>query len=302
MVTLAENSYGKGRVRLTKIVRDSTSPENHAVYEFTVEITLHGEFAEIYTRDDNSACVPTDTMKNTVYAVANTTDFSTPEHLAAAVADRLISRFDQINGVEVSVAAERWNRIVVDGQAHAHAFQKAHGQRTARVARGTAPRVGPRSRGDASDSIQITSGIRGMEVFKSTGSSFSGFATDEYTILKETDDRILATTILAEWGYLPGPYAAEPASDYDQIWQSCEAEIARTFSIHDSPSLQSTLYLMGKNVINAVAAVDWIRFVMPNQHHILFNTEPFGMTNSNEVFYGTDSPYGVISGTVARED
>ncbi|MCG8477801.1 MAG: hypothetical protein MI724_01810, partial [Spirochaetales bacterium] len=67
MAHLTDNSYGKQRVRLTKVVRTGAT---HHLHEYTVEITLRGDFAAIYTAGDNGACVPTDTMKNTVYAVA----------------------------------------------------------------------------------------------------------------------------------------------------------------------------------------------------------------------------------------
>lgn len=307
MAQLLENSYGKERVRLTKIVRSKDSGGTkgagwHQVYEYTVEITLYGAFDAVYTKDDNSPCVPTDTMKNTVYAVAAQTDFVTPEHLAAAVADRLITRHDQIEGVVVFVAAERWQRMLVDGEPHGHSFQKALGERTARVARGTAPPIGPLADGpDAgADAIEITSGFRGMQVFKSTGSGFSGFAKDEYTILKETDDRILATTVRAEWGYTPGRHADDPSSEYDSIFTTCENAVLRTFAGHESPSLQSTLYRMGETVLAEVPQIRWIRFVMPNQHHIAFDLKPLGLDNRGEIFYGTDSPFGVISGTVGR--
>ena len=304
---LLANTYGKGRVRLTKVVRNSNV--HHDVYEFTVDVTLYGAFSDIYTADDNTNCVPTDTMKNTVYAVARKTEFSTPEHLAFAVAERLITRHEQITGVVIEVAAERWKRIEVDGSEHPHSFQKQHGQRTARVARGVAPLARPTGAGpggygatSGSDvaSLEIVSGIRGMEVLKSAGSGFSNYTVDEYTALRETDDRILATTVLAEWGYGSGSFATDPSSDYDTVWNTIEASICSTFATHDSPSLQSTLNLMGENVLQAVPEVDWIRFLMPNQHHMMFDLERFGMTNEGEVFYGTDSPFGVIEGTVAR--
>ena len=40
---------------------------------------------------------------------------------------------------------------------------------------------------------------------------------------------------------------------------------------------------------------------MPNKHHLLVNLTPFGLDNPNEVFVGTDEPYGLIEGTVRRQ-
>ena len=38
-------------------------------------------------------------------------------------------------------------------------------------------------------------------MLKTTGSEFRGFLKDRYTTLPETDDRILATSLVARWRY-----------------------------------------------------------------------------------------------------
>ncbi|NBF41516.1 MAG: urate oxidase [Spirochaetes bacterium] len=295
MAVLRDNSYGKERVRLTKIVRDESggsTPPVHHVYEYTVEIMLHGAFDRVYTDADNSACVPTDTMKNTVYAVARTSTFSSPEQFADALSGRFIDRFEQVEGVDIELEAQRWRRIEVDGAQHPHAFEKQHGTRTAVISR--------RGADAASSQSALSGGIRGMEVFKSTGSGFTGFYHDEYTTLPETEDRILATTVDAEWDYGAGVDMA--GTDFDSVWETIHHTVARVFAKHDSPSLQATLWEMGTAVIGEVPVVDSISFSMPNQHHIRFDLSAFGLDNPNEVFYGTDSPFGIITGTVDREE
>mgnify|MGYP006280936677 CR=1 FL=1 len=294
MAELRENSYGKQRVRLTKIVRDAPqggAPSVHHVYEYTVEIMLHGAFDKIYTEGDNSPCVPTDTMKNSVYAVAGTNHFDSPEQFADLLSARFIDRFAQVEAVDIEVEAQRWHRIEVGGAPHPHAYEKAHGTRMAWVHR--------RGRDLASAETTLWGGIRGMEVFKSGGSAFTGFYHDEYTTLPDASDRILATTVDARWEYLPG--IDIPGTDFGTIWETAHGAVARVFAEHDSPSLQATLWEMGKTVLDEVSAVDSIRFSMPNQHHILFDMSAFGIENPNEIFYGTDSPFGIITGTVGRE-
>ena len=295
MAELRDNSYGKQRVRLTRIVRDeptATDPPVHHVYEYTVEIMLHGAFDRVYTHADNSACIPTDTMKNTVYAVARTSRFSSPEQFADVLSARFIDRFEQVEAVEVEVEAQRWRRIEVDGAPHPHAFEKEHGTRTARIFR--------RGADAAASEVSLSGGIRGMEIFKSTGSGFTGFYHDEYTILPETADRILATTVDADWKYVAGVDIA--GTDFDPVWETIYRILARVFAEHDSPSLQATLWEMGTAVIDSVSLVDSISFSMPNQHHIPFDMSAFGLDNPNEIFYGTDSPFGIITGTVSREE
>jgi urate oxidase len=41
---------------------------------------------------------------------------------------------------------------------------------------------------------------------------------------------------------------------------------------------------------------------MPNKHHFLVDLSPFGLPNDNEVYYAADRPYGLIEGTVTRDD
>lgn len=281
---LSENSYGKERVRLTKVARNG---ERHEVYEYAVEVMLHGKFAEIYTDGDNAACIPTDTMKNSVYAVAKRTRFEAPEEFGIALGAWFLARYEQVEGIEVRVTMERWRRIIVDGVSHPYAFVKAHGQRTAGVTQ---------TRGDGGGA-QVCGGIAGMEVFKSSGSGFSGFHQDELTTLPETDERVLATTVDAVWSYGAGELTG---AEYNAGFETGERVIADVFATHDSPSLQATLFRMGERMLEEIPRVDSVSFTMPNQHHILFDLDRFGMDNQNEIFYGTDSPYGVITGTVAR--
>ena len=294
MAELRENSYGKQRVRLTKIVREEQKGAQapvHRVYEYTVQILLHGAFDKIYTDGDNSACVPTDTMKNTVYAVARKSHFTSPEQFADVLSARFIDRFDQVEAVEIEVEAQRWKRIEVDGAPHPHAYEKAHGTKTARILR--------RGGDTASAETTLWGGIRGMEVFKSGGSAFTGFYHDEYTTLPDATDRILATTVDAWWEYGSGIDVS--GTDFGAVWERVHGTVARVFAEHDSPSLQATLWEMGNAVLAEASVVDSIRFSMPNQHHILFDLSAFGLDNPNEIFYGTDSPFGIITGTVGRE-
>ena len=72
---LGANRYGKSAIRLVKVVR---GPDRHEVRDLTVAIALEGEFAASYVDDDNTNVVATDTMKNTVYALAG-------EHLTGPI-------------------------------------------------------------------------------------------------------------------------------------------------------------------------------------------------------------------------
>src|SRR5216684_2188379 len=64
---LKENSYGKQGVRLVKVERHGAFD---MIRQMEVEVRLEGDFAAAYEHGDNRLVVPTDTMKNTVYAMA----------------------------------------------------------------------------------------------------------------------------------------------------------------------------------------------------------------------------------------
>jgi urate oxidase len=278
---LADNSYGKSRVRLTKVVR---AGEMHSLLELTVQIALGGGFERVYTHGDNSPCIPTDTMKNTVYALAKRTDFDSAEDFGRILATHFIESFGHVDWAEISIEQALWSRIQVDGTPHAHAFQReGSGTRTAfvREKRGGTP--------------LIRGGLAGLEVMKTTRSGFDGFLKDQYTTLPETTDRILATIVDASWDY-----GIRPA-DYNALFETARQTILEAFATHDSRSVQQTLYAMGEILLARVPEIESVSFTMPNQHRILVNLQPFGLANQNEIFTATSEPYGLIKGTVTRE-
>jgi urate oxidase len=112
--------------------------------------------------------------------------------------------------------------------------------------------------------------------------------------LKETDDRLLATTMRAVWSY------SGPDVSFNVLWKAIRQALLETFAEHDSRSVQHTLYAMGQAVLERHEEVRQIRLTMPNKHHLPFDLAPFGLENRNEVFVATEEPYGLIEATVAR--
>jgi urate oxidase len=275
MSRLAANSYGKSSVRLTKVVRGAA---RHTLLEMTVDILLGGGFQRVYTDGENDLCIPTDTMKNTVYALARQNSFDAPEELGKMLAAHFLEGFAHVAWAEVSVAQAPWERIAVDGAAHPHAFTSAGPARRAcrvRSARG--------------ETARVSGGISGLEVIKTTGSGFSGFLKDGYTTLQETDDRILATSIDASWVF------TGTDADWNGAFEAARRSILRTFALHESRSVQQTIYAMGEALLAAVPAVSSVSFTLPNRHRL-----PAGFGGS-DVFTATSEPFGLITGTVERE-
>lgn len=280
MAELSWNSYGKSAVRLLKVER---SGSRHEIRDLTVDIALSGDFESAHTSGDNRAVLPTDTMKNTVYAMAREQSIGQPEEFGLRIAARFLDASLAARTATVHIAEHGWRRQTFEGRPHDHAFERGSAeQRTASV---KATRGGQPS---------VTAGIADLVVLKSAGSGFSGFPRDRYTTLRDTTDRILATSISTQWRY-----GARPAA-YGTLWLAVRRQLLETFADHESASVQHTLYAMGEAVLEGCSEVEEITITMPNRHHLLVDLGPFGLENPNEVFVPTTEPYGLIEATLRR--
>ena len=132
-------------------------------------------------------------------------------------------------------------------------------------------------------------------MLKSGKSAFAGFPRDEYTTLPETTDRILATSMTASWLY------GSTDVDFKSLFEAVRARLLDTFALHNSLSVQHTLFAMAQDVIDLVADVTAVRLVMPNKHHLPIDLSKLGLDNKNEIFVATDEPFGLIEASVTRD-
>jgi urate oxidase len=280
-ITLGPNQFGKAEVRLVTVNR--AGPVHH-LKDLTVSTALRGDLDATHLKGDNSGVVTTDTQKNTAYAFAKESPVGEIEDFALRLGRHFIAEYDHITSARIMIDEHAWDRISVDGQPHEHAFSRAGDEK-----RTTAVTV-------QDDRAWVVSGLTGLVVLKSAGSEFHGYPQDRYTTLPETDDRILATAVTARWRY--------QGQDID--WRKSFHDIRRimleTFATLHSYALQQSLYAMGEAVLQQRPEVAEIRLSLPNKHHFLVDLTPFGLTNDNEVFYAADRPYGLIEGTVLRDD
>lgn len=277
MSTLSWNRYGKSRIRLVKVRRQG---ERHEIVDLTIDVQLEGGFDAVYVAGDNSSCLATDTMKNTVYALARQDPITHVEAFALRLADHFLAK-PAVSRVRITASEHPWDRLSAGGVPHPHAFVRAGAEQwTVLVSR------------DARGS-EITSGLTNLVVLKTTDSAFAGFPRDEFTTLPDTEDRILATSITASWKYRPD---TADFSARDRIRRA----LVETFAAHASRSLQHTLYAMGEAALAACADATEITLTLPNRHHLLVDLKPFGLDNPNEIFVATDQPFGLIEATVTR--
>ena len=161
-MTLAWNRYGKSRIRLVKVTRGRESvssghptpvPDPHGlptpvpdrVVDLTLDIQLEGAFDPVYIDGDNSGCLATDTMKNTVYALARQDPIDHVESFGLRLADHFAAR-PLVSRVRIAATEHPWQHVTMGGLAHPYAFVQTGGEQwTAVITRDGKP-------GDSADS------------------------------------------------------------------------------------------------------------------------------------------------------
>jgi urate oxidase len=281
-IRLDKNAYGKNAIHLSKIIRH---PDRHEIRHISVNISLTGDFEEVHTRGDNTKVLPTDTMKNTVYALAKHRLTASIEEFGIDLANHFLAHNPQVSEVSIILTEYSWKRMTFKDAPHPHAFVNGGSDKhEAHIVKNR-------------QSITLSSGIKELLILKTTDSGFEHYIKDQYTTLKETGDRIFSTECDITWQYEGIP--SNPGEP-EELYEAIRENLLHTFATHKSLSVQHTLYAMGENVLKAFPLVKEITLKMPNKHHILFNLQQFGMDNHNEIFIATDEPYGYITGTVSR--
>jgi urate oxidase len=276
---LAETAYGKSSVRLVKVSRHG---DRHDLKDLTVSIRFEGEYDQSYTDGDNREVLPTDTMKNTVYALAASNSVGEPEVFGRVLAEHFLERNPQLRRVRIDLTEQAWGRIAVGAREHGQAFVRQSAEARSATVQGQG------------DRITIGAGVKDLVILKSSRSGFTGFLRDAYTTLPDAADRILATALTATWHYRTSDL------DFNLTWRAVRNTLLEAFGEHDSRSVQHTLHAMGRAVVDNIDAVTAIRLVMPNKHHLPVDLTPLGLQNRNEIFVPTDEPYGLIEATVMR--
>ncbi len=282
-IQLLHQSYGKHRVRVSKIKRprqDSPKNEKHEFIEASVDIELEGDFDASYTQQDNTLVVATDTCKNTVYVLAKDDPFTTIESFGVRLAEHFIATYAHVDQATIRLTEQRWHRMLDSPFAFLGSDRETP----------TAKIVAHRQKG-----ILIEAGVEDLMIAKTTESGFSNFHRSELRSLPDSDDRILATVLKADWSYSTRP------NDFERSRTSIRHAMLTTFIQHFSPSVQDTLYRMAVAALEAEATVERITLAMPNKHHLKADLKPFDRCNENEVFVVTDEPFGYISASVGRK-
>jgi urate oxidase len=281
MIALAENSYGKSRVRLAKVKR---FPDHHDFREWMIEIALEGDFDSCFVAGDNSKILPTDTMKNAVYSLARTSAAECMEEFGKELIAFFLKPNPQVSAARVTISEKSWQHLLLGRKPHPTTFvQSSIESQTAEIA------------ATRNDGPSVRAGLENLVILKTANSEFAGFIKDSLTTLPESTDRLLGTSVRARWNYLLAtvPFVA--------LRSKIREILLNVFSFHLSKSVQHTLYAMGEAALASVPEIDSIELTMPNKHYLLADLSRFGKDNPNEIFVPIDEPHGTIEARLRRQ-
>ncbi len=284
-IILGKNQYGKAENRVVRIYRDSP---RHEIHDINVSTCLRGDFTAAHLAGDQGKVLPTDTQKQTAYAYAKEKGLRSIEDYGLALARHFVRDVQPVVGARIEIDEYAWDRVVVDGSEHDHTWvRKGQEVRTAAI---TVDSAGE----------WVVGGLKDLVMLKSTGSEFAGFLQDNYTVLAPTHDRVMATSLVAQWRFTTPDDGWNV--DWDEVYVGVKTQLVKQFAVVQSLALQQTLFAMGRAVLEAYPFIAEVRLSAPNKHHFRYDLSPFGLDNNNEVFHADDRPYGLIQATVLRDD
>ncbi|KAF3790586.1 Uricase-2 [Nymphaea thermarum] len=154
-----EQRHGKARVRVARVWRGRDGLQSMA--EWNVHVLLLSDCKESYFQDDNSNIVATDSMKNTVYVKAKEcAEIASVEEFAIRLGEHFTSTYSHVTCAIIKIIEKPWERITVDGQMHKHGFKLGSDKHTTEVV-------------VKKDGYQVTSGIEGLALLKTTKACIS---------------------------------------------------------------------------------------------------------------------------------
>jgi len=254
-----EIRYGKARVVFFRLARRSAPP-----FAASVDIDVFGErFLAAYTEGDNREVVATDTMKNFVYATAADFTGASLEHYVAFLGRRLLETYPQMERIRVHArevpldAAPGYPTIAVTSSGLSDVVFRMTREDTA-VAHADF------ARGASGVTIDhARSGIEGLRLLKTTGSSFAAFARDQYTTLPELTDRPLTIRMDAHWRYIDVHDATGEGKGHisaDLVRRALEL----AFHDYNSKSIQELVHEMGQRLLKGFPSLGAVEFSAEN--------------------------------------
>jgi urate oxidase len=219
---LEDASYGKDQIRLIASVSDDGRDRAR---ELSFAVTVSGRFEDAYRSGENSAILPSDTLRRHVLATVAAQPDAALESLAAAAGGAILAANVAFDTVVVRAEERGWGRI---GQ-HSFVCQGRPLTATARCSR--------------SSGIELAGSVAGLAFLATRGSAFTGFISDPLTVQQEALDRPLCGTLDASWTFATG-HVPEPGSGGEIV-----SAIERAFSDRPSNAVQELITAAGAQLL-----------------------------------------------------
>jgi urate oxidase len=279
-IHLDEKNYGESGICFLRVVRQQG---RHDVKEITVDVRFEGEFEEAFAEGENRKILPADTMKNTVYVLARQYPVEALEEFCLHVIEHFLTYNPQVTRVHLTAKENLWSRMPLGGKPHPNAFFLSSEKRTAKLS-------GTR------DETTVRGGIENLVVLKTAKSGFEKFMRDPYTTLQDDHERMLSTSVRADW-----LYDISSEIEYGPMWHGARQALLEAFAEHDSHSLQHTLHAMGKAVLESFDNIREIHLSLPDRYYTLADLTSFGLDNPVEVFIPSEKRWGAVEATLRKE-
>uniref|UniRef100_A0A8D0E452 Uricase n=1 Tax=Salvator merianae TaxID=96440 RepID=A0A8D0E452_SALMN len=269
-VEYVNSEYGKNAVRLLYVRREG---KVHCIKELEISVHLRLNSVNEYLHADNTDVIPTDTIKNTIEALAKCKGIRTIEQFGLDICEHFITEFCHVIYCNAFIQEVPWQRLEKDGVPHVHAFLYcSEGVRFSEVERTrTSPPI-------------VFSGIKDLKLMKTTQSGFQGFFKDKYTTLPERSDRVLSVETLVKWCY----GECSGSLDYDCIWRTAHECVLNAFAGPPetgcySPSYQKTVNDIQTAILDNIPQIEEVEMILSNIHYSKTDLLKLGLCNDMEV-------------------
>ena len=268
---LTSNSYGKSGVKLLV-------PSKPGMREIEIDLSFSGEFEDVYLSGDNSAIIPSDSMRNHAILLANEAPIFDPADFGEALVGRIM---DSMPAALKGTAILRSWLWVPDPHFASRTLLKQPSEVATVVIR------------DNTGATKFGGRFEGF-LMNPSGSTFGGFMRDGATTQGEVSDRILAGHLDASWLYESKPADCIATNDLTR------ATLVEAFSKLPSRSVQETLYRMGETALGLVSDLSEVELEFQAVPIAKSDTSPFGEKIQNPTWSISSSPLGTSQATIRR--
>lgn len=279
MYEIISAGYGRQDLRLLGV---RPGGPDEIARDLRLTMMLDGDFTAAFADGDNADVLPTRSMTNAAAAFVHDRMDAAVELLAPALGAHLLRACPAASAARVTVTENPWAQL----PGSRHSFTP--GSCDQWLADATVHR--------APAAVRVVSGVTGLHRAVTTGSGFTGFLVDDYTVPEavHADDRVLHLSGELHWEY------DSPPQDHDRY----RAEVLRAFTDSTldqrSRSSQHAACLSARAVLDACPLVGRVTLRFTHHAHAPLDLAPFGRTGRGLVCLGTDSSSGTGSITLRR--